>query len=49
MRFINDYKSLNLDEEYYVEFNNMSRDINPLFNFQNVIIPLLHVILKEME
>lgn len=49
MRFINDYKSLSLDEEYYVEFNNMSRDINPLFNFQNVIIPLLHVILKEME
>ena len=49
MKFINDYKFQNLDEEYYVEFNNMSRDINPLFNYMNIILPFVQIILKEME
>lgn len=49
MRFISDYKSQELDEEFYVEFNNMSREINPLFNYKNIILPLVQIILKEME
>ena len=49
MRFINDYKYQNLDEEFYIEFNNMSRELNPLFNYKNIIIPLTQIILKEME
>ena len=48
-KFIDDYKSLSLDEEFYVEFNNMSREINPIFNYKNIIIPLVKIILKEME
>lgn len=47
--FINEYKSQELDEEYYVEFNNMSKDINPIFNYKNIIIPLIDIILKEMD
>lgn len=49
MKFINDYKSYALDEEYYVEFNNMSRDLNPEFNYKHIIIPLVQIILKELE
>jgi len=49
MKFINDYKSQNLDEEYYIEFNNKSRDLNPIYNYMNIIVPLIHVILKELE
>ena len=49
MKFINDYKSLNLDEEYYIEFNNMSRDINPIFNYNKIVVPLIQIILKEVE
>lgn len=47
--FISDYKSMELDEEYYLEFNNISRDLNPLFNFQKVIIPLVQIVLKEIQ
>lgn len=49
IKFINDYKQQNLDEEYYVEFNNMSRDLNPVFNYKNIIIPLVKIILKEIN
>lgn len=49
IRFINDYKTQNLDEEFYIEFNNASREINPIFNYKNIIIPLVNIILKEME
>lgn len=47
-KFIDDYKGMKLDEEYYIEFNNMSRDFNPLFNFQKLIIPFTQIILKEL-
>ena len=49
IRFINDYKSQNLDEEYYLEFNNKSRELNPLFNYKNIIIPLIQVLMKELN
>lgn len=48
-KFIKDYKSGELEEAFYLEFNNKSRDINPLFNFQNVIVPFICIILREME
>lgn len=48
MQFIDDYKFHNLDDEYYLEFNNISKDINPLFNYQNIIIPILQIILREV-
>lgn len=48
MRFIERYKSHDLDEEYYVEFNNLSRDMNPIFNYQNILVPLVQIILKEV-
>jgi len=47
--FIDKYKRSELDDEYYVEFNNMSRELNPIYNYQKVIIPLVHITLKEME
>lgn len=49
MKFIDDYKFNNLDDGYYLEFNNKSKDINPLFNFKEVIIKFLQIILKEIE
>lgn len=48
MKSIMEYKSLSLDEEYYLEFNNKSTEINPLFNFREVYIPLLSVVNKEI-
>lgn len=48
-RFIDDYKFNNLDNGYYLEFNNRSKDINPLFNFREVIIKFLQIVLKEIE
>lgn len=48
-QFIKEYKSFELDEGYYLEFNNMSKDINPFFNFTNVLVPLAQIILKEVN
>ena len=48
IKFIMDYKSLQLDEEYYLEFNNKSAEINPLFNYKEILIPLLSIINKEV-
>lgn len=49
MNYIMKYKSLELDEEYYLEFNNKSTDINPIFNYKEILIPLLLVVNKEIE
>lgn len=46
--FIADYKSGELDETFYLEFNGFSRDINPIFNLQNVLVPLIEITMKEM-
>lgn len=48
-KFVREYKLGELTEAYYLEFNSKSRDINPMFNFQNIIVPCLMIILKEME
>lgn len=47
-KFIDDFKTGKLDDEYYLEFNNVSRDANALHNFQKLIIPLIQIIQKEM-
>lgn len=47
-RFIDDYKSMKLEDEFYIEFNNVSRDYNPLFNYQKLVIPFTQILLKEM-
>lgn len=47
MGFIDQYKSLEIDQEYYLEFNNKSRELNPMFNYQNILIPLVQIVLRE--
>ena len=47
--FVDKYKTLKMDEGYYLEFNNMSQTINPIFNYQKVIIPLVQIIMKEIR
>lgn len=47
MKFVTEYKSLEMDEEYYLEFNNKSTDINPAFNYLNILVPLTQLVIKE--
>ena len=47
--FIDKYKWNQIDDEYYLEFNNKSFEINKLFNYQNLWIPLLFIIRKELS
>ena len=49
MNFIDDYKSQRLDDEYYIEFNNLSSSYNPIFNYQKIIIPLMQIITREFD
>ena len=49
MRFFNQYKFDELDEEFYIEFNNVARDQNKLFNYANLLIPLLKIIMREVN
>ena len=49
MRFFNQYRFDELDEEFYIEFNNVSRDQNKLFNYANLLIPLLKIIMREVN
>ena len=46
--FITKYKQSELEDEYYIEFNNMSRNTDPMFNYTRVIIPLVEIMLKEL-
>lgn len=48
-KFIREYKSNELDDAYYLEFNNVSRELNPLHNFKNIIVPFVSIVLREME
>lgn len=49
MKFIEDYKAHELDEEYYLEFNNLSKDINPVFNYLNILVPLVQIVQREVR
>ena len=48
IKFIDEYKAHDLDDAYYLEFNRFSRDIDPIFNFQKLIIPLTQIISREL-
>jgi len=48
VKFISDYKAMRLEDGFYLEFNNMSRDINPIYNYEKVIVPLVQIIMKEL-
>lgn len=47
--FVKKYKTGNIDEVFYLEFNNKSKDFNIVFNYKNIIIPLTKIVLKEMS
>lgn len=47
-QFVDEYKSGDLDEAYYLEFNDISRNPNPVHNFQQLIVPLVQIVLKEL-
>lgn len=49
MNFIEKYKKGELDEEYYLEFNNKSNSIDPFFNYMNILIPLVMIINKVLK
>jgi hypothetical protein len=49
VEFIDNYKTGKLDAEYYYEFNNMSSNTNMAFNYQNILIPLTQIVLKEVN
>lgn len=49
IKFIESYKAHELEEEYYLEFNNLSKNINPVYNYQNLFVPLVQIIQKEMR
>jgi len=46
--FISKYKNKSLEDEYYLEFNNMSKNFDPAFNYLKIIIPLVQIIQKEV-
>lgn len=48
MEFVRKYKSRELDDEYYLKFERNGKDMDLLFNYQQVIIPLIMIILKEI-
>ena len=49
MKFIEDYKYQNIDPMFYLEFNNKSINIDPIFNYKHIILPLIQIILKEVK
>ena len=48
-RLISDYKKKKLDDAFYVEFNNQSSAYNPVFNWNQLIVPLVQIMLKEIH
>ena len=49
MKQIDSYKLGELEEEYYLEFNNKSKEFNPLFNYQKLYIPLVRIAMRELR
>lgn len=47
--FINQYKAGSLEDEYYLKFDNRSSEIDPLFNYNNILIPLVQIIIREVQ
>jgi len=49
MKFVSDYKAHELEDAYYLEFNAQSKNLNPVFNFVNVIVPLIQIVSRELN
>lgn len=49
IRFIDQYKAGELDMEYYIEFNNASRNVDAPFNYRNILIPFVQIISRELR
>lgn len=47
--FIDDFKNGELEDQYYLEFNSTSANPNALYNYQNILIPLVQIVLKEIR
>ena len=47
--FVDEFKKTELDDGYYIEFNNMSQGLDPTFNLLKVIIPLIQITLEELR
>jgi hypothetical protein len=47
-KLVESYKLNQLEEGYYLEFNNKSQEIDPVFNYIKVIVPLTQIIIQEM-
>lgn len=47
--FIDDYKFGNLDDEFYLEFNNRSMNLDKIFNYRNLLVPITQIVLKEVK
>jgi hypothetical protein len=47
--FIDDYKAMKLDEGYYIEFNNKSASVDPMYNYQKLLIPLVQLVVEELN
>lgn len=48
-KFINEYKSGKLEDLYYIEMSNTSKEFNPIFNYQNIIVPIVRIAIKEVR
>ena len=48
IKFIDRYKSGELEQEYYLEFNNKSKEVSIDFNYFNLLLPFVQIILKEV-
>lgn len=47
--FISNYKFNKLESEtFYLEFNNKSRDYDVLFNYKNLLIPIIQIVQREV-
>lgn len=47
-RFIDNYKFDELEEEFYMEFNNRSREVDKIGNYTRLILPLIQITLREV-
>ena len=47
--FISNYKFNKLESEtFYLEFNNKSRDYDVLYNYKNLLIPIIQIVQREV-
>lgn len=49
IRFIDEFKTGELEEPYYLEFNSRSRQRDPLQVYRDVLIPVLQIALRECQ